>query len=408
MLSRFRMTVPDCKMEYEKLGQEVFGNPRKIYTLRFGVGNRYKYNAKTLEKVLQDISRRRIDLAAGDFDKITFPSGKGLCTTCVTARKLAPDSISDEHYLIRSYDHERRATPDNSLFPSPKQSRNNTGLSESGYREKRTKEGKLDVNYERAQAFEIWQVARAATAAKFFFEPLKIRFETSPTNEYVKFTDGGFGQSNNPVKDAKTEIYKLHGKDSIGIIVSVGTARKPPAEQNKNFFKTFPNFTREITDVATNPEAPHQSIQEDNENHKWFLYYRLNAPGTCPAKLDEWEPKRVRSPRATPGYKTMETIQNAFNAWVGQIESQGLLRGCAENLVASRRRRMGTTKWERYATGATYKCRELDCDYESSDGIEFREHLRKSHPILESKIQEKALCYRKSWKYRRREESSPR
>lgn len=83
MLGRFRMTVPDCKAEYENLGQEVFGKPRMFYTLRYGVGERFKYKAARLEKVFKGVARRRNEQPTQAYGKITFPSERGLCKTLV-------------------------------------------------------------------------------------------------------------------------------------------------------------------------------------------------------------------------------------------------------------------------------------------------------------------------------------
>ena len=76
------MTVPDCIYEYKSLGQEVFGKPRFFTTLRFGVGDRCKYNAANLTKVFKEVTKRHNEKPDGEFlGKITFPSRKGLCTT---------------------------------------------------------------------------------------------------------------------------------------------------------------------------------------------------------------------------------------------------------------------------------------------------------------------------------------
>ena len=77
------MTVPDCISEYRSLGQEVFGKPRLFTTLRFGVGNRTKYKAARLERVFKDVTKRRNEQPepSETYGKITFPSGRGLCTT---------------------------------------------------------------------------------------------------------------------------------------------------------------------------------------------------------------------------------------------------------------------------------------------------------------------------------------
>lgn len=83
MLGRFRMTVPDCISEYENLGEEVFGKPRMLYTLRYGLGNRTKYKAANLEKVFREVAERRSEQLCQPHSKITFPSERGLCKTLV-------------------------------------------------------------------------------------------------------------------------------------------------------------------------------------------------------------------------------------------------------------------------------------------------------------------------------------
>ncbi len=76
------MTIPDGLYEYQRLGQEVFGKPRIISTLRFGLGERHKYKAARLEKIFQDVSISRNEQPEPkETSKILFPSGRGLCAT---------------------------------------------------------------------------------------------------------------------------------------------------------------------------------------------------------------------------------------------------------------------------------------------------------------------------------------
>ncbi len=77
------MTVPDCLDEYRNLGQEIFGRPRTFFTLRFGLGERYKYKATRLEKVFKDVCKRRNEEPDQAHGKIFFPSAQGLCKTLV-------------------------------------------------------------------------------------------------------------------------------------------------------------------------------------------------------------------------------------------------------------------------------------------------------------------------------------
>ena len=52
------MTVSDCIDEYKSLCDDVFGRRRFFSTLRFGLGNRPKYEAARLEKTFKGIIAR--------------------------------------------------------------------------------------------------------------------------------------------------------------------------------------------------------------------------------------------------------------------------------------------------------------------------------------------------------------
>ena len=69
MLGRLRMNVDDCITEYEKLGSKVFGHSRKCHIRSPLFWPRDKYNYKTLERVVEDVVRRRVPKVA------EFPGG---------------------------------------------------------------------------------------------------------------------------------------------------------------------------------------------------------------------------------------------------------------------------------------------------------------------------------------------
>lgn len=70
MLGRLRMNVDECISEYETLGAEVFGHPRKFHIRSLLFWPRDKYNYKTLENVVRDVVRRRVPKVA------EFPGGR--------------------------------------------------------------------------------------------------------------------------------------------------------------------------------------------------------------------------------------------------------------------------------------------------------------------------------------------
>ena len=307
-------------------------------------------------------------------------------------------NVTSKLYLIRSYHHENKITPPPSTVPTPRtitsSSRANTGISTNPgmeglggqVTEYETK------NYERAQEFEIWQVARAATAAPNYFEPMRI--EMARTSGSILFTDGGFSHTNNPSEEGRSEIEELHGHNKIGIFVSVGTARKMKKEKN-SFFK-FPGEFRRTAYTATDPEIVHAFMTKQQQG---FTYYRLNDLDGLDIEFDRWEPKQYWSNHDV-GSHTIRTIENTFFKWAGRSDSFSQLKGCAEMLVDCRRSRMLTDNWERYATGAQYRCCYKSCGREDiCNGNKFRAHLKECHHIQDELLQRIMVRCRSQWQY---------
>lgn len=252
------------------------------------------------------------------------------------------------------------------------------------------------VNYGKAQTFEIWEVARAATAAKWVFQPLEIKLPGF--GGHMVFKDGGFGTANNPTQEASNELEDLYGTNAIGIAVSVGTARKEES-MKPNFFNSVPGAAKEFAAVLTDPEVTHRSIQRKFKR-EGVPYFRINDPGMLGIEMDEWKPRRtIRS--SSSGSKTLTTIENTFNAWIARPDNQKSLRTCATHLVLCRQARMHTAKWERFATGARFACQAQRCDHaDFLDRQSFADHLAEEHPDrLNTKGEEEEAC-KKHWRYR--------
>ena len=243
------------------------------------------------------------------------------------------------------------------------------------------------INYGKAQEFEIWQVARAATAAPLFFEPLKV--EKARTSGHILFTDGGFSHTNNPTRQAIREIEDLHGRSSIGTVVSVGTARRKKEDNRFRMVRFLKSMAFDLSDPET--------IHDDMQREQGFPYYRLNHPEGLDIELDRWEPKGPFS--KDTGSQTITTISDAFAHWACQADTIKDLKRCAKTLVKCRWNRMHTPKWERYATGARYRCRFQGCDLEDFfDGDKFKDHLR-GHGRSEHNLDREVEHCRYCWKY---------
>jgi len=70
------------------------------------------------------------------------------------------------------------------------------------------------------------------------------------------FSDGGFGQTNNPTQEGVLEIESLHGKHYVGVVVSVGTARGSKEPRGKSILRRV----KQLAETATDPENVERNI----------------------------------------------------------------------------------------------------------------------------------------------------
>ena len=251
-------------------------------------------------------------------------------------------------------------------------------------------------NHGQAQKLEIWEVARAATAAKWFFSPLKIKLPGS--GGYLLFKDGGFG-ANNPTQEAKYELEELYGKGAIGIVVSVGTARKDEGDPKPSFWNALPGAAKAFAEAATNPENVHETMEIEFRHEIESSYFRINDPGKLGVEMDEWKPRKTKG-KSISGSRTLRTIEDEFHRWIAETGNQEYLKECATQLVTRRQERMHTARWPRFATGARFVCRARRCDQaDFLDRESFAKHLADEHPERPNDNGEEEEACKRHWRY---------
>ncbi|KAL9106451.1 MAG: hypothetical protein Q9227_008539 [Pyrenula ochraceoflavens] len=283
---------------------------------------------------------------------------------------------SSEPYLIRSYDfferHSSQQTRNAQAGPSranPGISRANTSFSPPTSAVKPTHE---------AEDLHVWQAARAATAAPFYFD----RFPHPADENREKrrwFEDAGFVQINNPTTEGIREIRDVYGQTSLGVVVSVGTSRKD-SETGQGIRQKG----RWMAGIASNPERVHKDAEKMSKQggDTGFEYFRLNDQHRLDVEMDEWEPRRKKRDK-NPGSTTLTKIRNGFNEWAAELDTFIRLHHCATLLVEHRRRRTRDPgKWERFATLSQYTCQ--DCDDVFNSQVQFERHLDLDHGRGES------------------------
>ena len=251
-----------------------------------------------------------------------------------------------------------------------------------------------------AHSIPIWQVARATTAAPFYFDPIDIQNR--------RYGDGGFG-TNNPVCELYLEVKAMHGNDpsAIAMVLSIGTgtAMADIKRYNSGTIKKWTGYLTAAKQLASSSEAEHEKML--GFKPRQLEYFRLNVPartGLCRMKLDEWKPKGGIKRRKTN--KTIEKIKRLTSEYLEEREVQDHIRRIADILVSHRRQRAGeapgsSRRWELYATGVQYRCTYVDC-WKSQKlracAEDLREHLKREHgfrntPAELEQMVEKGKCH---------------
>ena len=254
------------------------------------------------------------------------------------------------------------------------------------------------INYSPATCWEVWEVARATSAAPY-------HFKSHCTKEH-KFRDGATApQGANPTYEGLRELKeRKRGGILKSTIVSVGTCTSQSHEKRWFGFSGLRKLIRDALD----PEPMHRVVLAETNNDKHINYYRLNNPEGLRIEFDEWKPSRLKAQTAQaakrlgkpgnsePGIKTVNQIEAAFRNWLSNAGGSQLLERCADELVKTRRARASDfDRWERYADCARYSC----CSQKFDSKSDFKTHHGQEHETTGSANNDDISEYRQSWRY---------
>lgn len=323
---------------------------------------------------------------------------KDLCLhrTVVTIRsKQKAAGLVDTRYFIRSYDYfQHHHSPTTSRAPT-KARRFSSREGVRGHQrgpDAALLGSRKDHNEGYAHKFPVWKVARAATAAPYYFDSLEIK-TSDPEDNHFKFSDGGMGVTNNPTK-AIVEHLEKHIKvpehadyGKLQTVVSVGTARHDASQHRE--YKRLSQKVKGVYNQWSDPQDIHLEMESDyvdkrRDQKEYFFYYRLNPnlsnlDHLLDLDLDDWRPKTG----SQPGWKTLKTIEDRFHAWfTNDTAAIKLFEDCAADLVGQRNARVhDRERWERYAHCVSYECRSCGSRTSFALRTEFCKHIRESHNI---------------------------
>lgn len=289
-------------------------------------------------------------------------------------------------YLIRSYDHKKELLNENhfSNFSSVTSMdsegiQHTTGKSEHPFR---------NINYGPAEHMEVWQVARAATAAPQYFRPF-YNPNSSSKESFDLFLDGGLA-SKNPTWEGVQEIWDLNGRESLNVVLSVGDA-----QIYQTFSRNLKKSLKLISEIGSDAERVHEQVQRESKyKGNAFAYFRLDATWSSNVPMNEYNPGDT----GTSGSKTFEKMRKSFEEWADTVEER--FQRCAFLLVQQRRlRTLDRGQWETYSTGSIYRCSVSPCTDECTNRFEFREHMEQSHGVNLNVDDEQIKAQRKIWQY---------
>lgn len=301
-------------------------------------------------------------------------------------------------HVLRSYRYGKRDLPRMPHTPVRRFTAPGAHQDSRRRNEQQRPEQTAERTYAPAADFAIVDVARAATAAPFYFDPIDIKG--------VIFEDGGLRETNNPTMVGVEEIQCIHGPDFIGTVVSVGTARGPPKTQSKvrQIRDTIRSKLVRITNMSTDPDIVHRNA-EPRVRQVGGDYFRLNPrrdTDLLSIPLDEWEPRSrwrnemFSASEILPGQRTVREMDAAFNIWALHSDVHQEMEDCAWALVDIRRARTrDAAKWERFAVGSEFSC-QLDnagvdeCSHTFMYRNVFEEHLKEHHNLGDADISRRA------------------
>jgi predicted acylesterase/phospholipase RssA len=241
----------------------------------------------------------------------------------------------------------------------------------------------------RAHHGEIWQVARATSAAPTYFTPITINNR--------KFGDGGFG-TNNPAWEVIWEVTQMTGKTSdlgnIALMVSIGTGMSPLSKFGQGLLGKYYAYFRAAKKLAVDSENVHDRMMTVTGGKDGKVpYYRFNVrDGLGEMKLDEWKaPKKWRRRKEN---LTLKCIREKTDDYLQLREVQDDLEKLAKILVENRRKRCKTAIWDMVCLGMQYRCCFEGCPKTHKMRRSARDlctHLRISHELDETKAKDKEI-----------------
>ncbi|KAI9686759.1 MAG: hypothetical protein M1822_002818 [Bathelium mastoideum] len=292
MVGRLRMSVSDCIKVYLEMSREVFGKPQNVIP-------RERFSPEVLEDVIKRIVQAKIGHENAPLMDLNAEHSSFVCTSDIKAMGGSP-------VLLRTYE-----------------------------------TGSASINC------QIWEAARATSAAPTFFPPIKFQERTG--NEFIDAAIGCNNPTKELIKEAKS-YYRLKGYNlsKPTCIVSIGTGQKDLIQLHKAasvfWFKdrTGLSIAPVLANIVTDCENTHDEVALSCiEEHLTNRYFRFNAPqGMQNIVLDEWE-KLDDIRTYTDKYMRLNQTENELLRCVALLRCMAENEGCNEDIRDGQPGRLG-------------------------------------------------------------------
>jgi hypothetical protein len=184
----------------------------------------------------------------------------------------------------------------------------------------------LETALKQEAQLQIWEAARATSAAPTYFKPVK--------SEQVCFTDGGL-LSNNPIVDVFQEAASFRdlGDTAFGCIVSIGTGVSQTSKPWHNGILATQRAL--VASLATSDATVDSQMKHLLQDSELDRYWRF-------------EPQGIR-------------LRLATLKFLDDTVAKQRLSKVARVLVRRRKERADTPAWESFAIQVSYVCSKIPC-----------------------------------------------
>ncbi|USP73216.1 uncharacterized protein yc1106_00490 [Curvularia clavata] len=310
MLGQYRIDVTSCKILYEEVLRGTFGKRTSFLTLT---------QSLSLQPVdtTWEISRAITILRNLTAEEDLVHTSPGTCSLFIAASVKTKRGIQEtKPYLIRSYDSSISIPEDRERDPTPTKLRLATWL-------------------------KVSEAMEAATASSVTPKLIacKSLFLDQPEMNYV--SDAGNMSALHLSSLGRKELESLHGKEGIGMIVSIGI--EPELDTLRRSQKGLVHIFQEQKKTEPSAKTP----SPDN----YWRFSDFNDRKGLNVGQREWKSSGTTRRRSGLGEATLEKIHTAFDNWASKPSNEERLLKCATELVARRRLRAAhRERWSIYAS----------------------------------------------------------